>query len=511
MKRYLVTIMVFSLALGSICYSDENSSERPEGTEPVAVEAGGIGALVIAEVLIIKDNDPWDDDGNEQALDSIPGKTWDVIITDDIAGTTLSDYRIVIVASDQFTATYDALIANAAALASYVDGGGILLAHGCDNGWNGGHWSSSWLPGGVYHVDTYQDSLSIVDATSPIVDGISDADLDGWGYSTHGYFTGLVAGTNIIIGITNGDPTGKPTYIEYTHGSGLVLATMQTMEWPWAGGGGTTQLLINEIEYAQEYLSLEKTLLSGPEEIGICLPDSTEYVFEITYSGPDAMIIDTVPAEFEVTECVDGGVGIIDYFAAGKGPKSKSATIITWNVSAGSSTLTVTIETRESPGGGHKLDTFKPTSCEEDMELNDGAMAYQVDEFGDPILDQFGEMIPIEGLEDGSGPLTVDAVCGAKPCAPENLVVTGGGTSTTLSLEWDDVCGGEGVVYNVYRGSQGGPYTQINTEPVPDSEYDDEGLDPGNYCYVVEAEYTAQVKHLESDKSNEDCGTVDEP
>ena len=254
MKRYVTTILIMSLALGSICYSAENSAERPAGVEAVAVEAGGIGALAAGdkEVLIIKDYDPWDDDGNVEALDSIPGKTWDIINTGDIATTTLSDYRIVIVASDQTTATYDALIAAAGDIADYVSGGGVLLAHGCDDGWNWGHWSSSWLPGGVGHVNSNQNELSIVDATSPIVDDISDAALDNWSYSTHGYLTNLPGNANIIIGIT-GNPTGQPTYIEYGYGSGLVLASMQTMEWPWAGGAGTQQLLINEIEYAQAY------------------------------------------------------------------------------------------------------------------------------------------------------------------------------------------------------------------------------------------------------------------
>ncbi len=252
MKRYVTTILIMSLALGSICYSAENSAERPEGTEPVAVEAGGFKALAAAEVLVIKDYDPWDDDGNVEALASIEGKTWDIINTSEIATTTLSDYRIVIVASDQTTATYDTLIANKDDLADYVSGGGVLLAHATDHGWNFGHWSSSWLPGGVNHVYAPQNLLSIVDTASPIVDGISDAALDNWGYSAHGYFTDLVAGTNIVIGIT-GDPTGQPTYIEYRHGSGLVLATMQTIEWPWAVSQGTTQLLINEIEYAQAY------------------------------------------------------------------------------------------------------------------------------------------------------------------------------------------------------------------------------------------------------------------
>ncbi|MHC4173419.1 MAG: hypothetical protein ACYTBX_14680 [Planctomycetota bacterium] len=252
-------------------------------------------------------------------------------------------------------------------------------------------------------------------------------------------------------------------------------------------------------------LSLEKEIVDGPEQIEIYLPEPTRYVFEIVYTGPPALIEDAVPAEFEVTD-TDASDGTVSADPAGKGPKSKSATIITWNVPAGSSTLTVDIQTRESPGGGHKFDTYKPTSCEQDFELNDGAMAYQVDENGDPILDQDGNMIPIEGLEGGSAPLTVDAVCGAKPCAPENLSVTLT-PPTTLSLNWDDVdCGGPEVRYNVYRDGE-----QI-AGPLVNSEYTDSGRTPGvEYCYEIEAEYVPPGDGLESDKSDEVCYTVPDP
>jgi hypothetical protein len=264
---------------------------------------------------------------------------------------------------------------------------------------------------------------------------------------------------------------------------------------------------IDDISLSPPCIEKEKT--SGANDIGIYLPDPCEYVFVITYSGPAALIIDTVPAEFEITSAVSSA-GSVSYERANKkgGPKAKSATIITWDVLAGSSTLTVTTETRESPGEGHKKKgdpaplVHKPTSCGK-LLLNDGAMAYQVDEFGDPILDMFGEMIPIVGLEGGSGPLDVNAVCGAKPCTPENLVVTPV-SHVTLSLNWDDVCGGVDVVYNIYRGGE------LIAEDVGVSNYDDTGLNPSTeYCYEVEAKYSGgPYVGNESGKSEEDCGTT---
>ena len=256
------------------------------------------------------------------------------------------------------------------------------------------------------------------------------------------------------------------------------------------------------IELAEN--SIGKTR-SGPEEIGIYLYDATEYVFEIAYAGEAALILDTVPAEFGVTNVV-ASAGSAGYESANKKGNNKSATIITWeDVPAGLSTLTVTIETRQSPGKGHEKHgpaIYKPTSCGT-LALNDGATAYEVDEFGEPVLDAFGEMIVIASPSD---PLEVEAVCGTKPCAPENLSVTLT-AADTLSLDWDDVCvDGDAVVYNVYRGGL------LIAEDVTLSEYVDSGLAPGSYCYEVEAEYSeGPYAGNQGGKSEEACETVPVP
>ena len=326
---------------------------------------------------------------------------------------------------------------------------------------------------------------------------------------------GDVSGTTILG--TQAAP-GPGIWIEvsytWTAGASDALATITLEDMTYEADGD--DFAIDDISLSPPCIEKDfSESNTGPEEeIGIYLGDFTDYIFEITYSGPAAVIVDTVTAEFEVTGTVPPN-GDVDVSPATKaqGLKAvaKSATIITWNVPAGSSTLTVTIRTRLNPGKGHEkknMIVYKPTSCGL-LELNDGATAYEPDGQGGIAIDPI-TLLPII-IVGPSNALDVEAVCGVKPCTPENLVVTGGGASTTLSLDWDDVCGGEGVVYNVYRGNQGGPYTQINTEPVPDSEYDDEDLAPGTYCYVVEAEYVAQEKGKESGKSNEDCGTVDEP
>jgi len=165
---------------------------------------------------------------------------------------------------------------------------------------------------------------------------------------------------------------------------------------------------------------IEKTLLDGPEEIGISLPTATTYLYTIEYTGPPALVKDTVPAEFEVLSLAATDGAAID-FKPGKGPKSQGATKIEWLVPAGTSTLTVEIETVQSPGKGHKLTVFKPTSCGP-LSINDGATAFELDENGELVLVELinpdtGEVTlePVV-IVGPSNSLEVEAVDGAKLC-----------------------------------------------------------------------------------------------
>jgi murein DD-endopeptidase MepM/ murein hydrolase activator NlpD len=213
--------------------------------------------LMGSEKLIIQDVWPWGSHGTEIVLNE-RGESYDIIPTTYLATWDLSKYRVVIISSTQWSWSYDNLIAQKDRLANYVAAGGVLVAHACDMGWDGtGHWVSSFLPAGVYHACyAYGGHLTqnpkIVDPTHPIVEGITDAILANWYYSAHGYFTNLPENAKVIIE----DHDGHPIYIEYKYGSGTVLATMQTIEWPfiaywWGLGEPQQRLLRNEIKYAQ--------------------------------------------------------------------------------------------------------------------------------------------------------------------------------------------------------------------------------------------------------------------
>jgi hypothetical protein len=186
-----------------------------------------------AKALLVEDTLPWEFNSNSKTLTDI-GIEFDKINSSQISATDLSDYQFIVYASTQYQSYYDNVAANFSSIDSYVQGGGILVAHSCIWGWPGnGVWTAgSYLPGGVGRVHENSNSVRISDAASPIVSGpygtLSEADFQAWSYTTHGYFTDLVAGTHVSLDLN--DPT-KPIYIDYQWGLGQVRASMMTVEW----------------------------------------------------------------------------------------------------------------------------------------------------------------------------------------------------------------------------------------------------------------------------------------
>jgi hypothetical protein len=155
--------------------------------------------------------------------------------------------------------------------------------------------------------------------------------------------------------------------------------------------------------------SLAKELTGGPLEVEICLPEPTPYSFRITYSGPEAVVTDVVPAEIEMvptlaTACT-ASAGMVVVEKSG-GPKS--STKITWTVPAGEETLDCTLETGGSPGGCKGGRGHRPTSCGP-LVLNEGATAT-----GTEIDPKTGAETPFTLT---TGPLVVEGVATPeKPC-----------------------------------------------------------------------------------------------
>ncbi len=186
---------------------------------------------------------------------------------------------------------------------------------------------------------------------------------------------------------------------------------------------------------AQEGPTITKERTVGDLVIETKLTVPTVYEFEITYDNDgdttDVIIVDTVPAEWNVTMIEgttidpfrdannpntgisddDGGSGMVDVFRTGRGNKGNgknknSATRIEWipDPSIEVSNITVKVETRRSPSGKLK---YAPTSCGL-LLLNDGAIAFEYDPgTGEIVLDDEG--LPVEVAEP-TDPLKLVAV-----------------------------------------------------------------------------------------------------
>jgi len=96
--------------------------------------------------------------------------------------------------------------------------------------------------------------------------------------------------------------------------------------------------------------------------------------FQLLYIGPPALIVDSIPAEWNVIRFVDvnGNCDISDK----KGSKNRGATAILCDATDGGVDLIVTIETVKTSNGKF----WKPTFCGV-LPLNDGAFALDPDTF----------------------------------------------------------------------------------------------------------------------------------
>lgn len=200
----------------------------------VVLLAMSLPTMAFANALLIEDVLPWEFNSNTETLNSI-GMPVTKISSSQLSTTNLSDFNYVVYASDQYQSYYDNIAANFYRINDYVQNGGVLIAHSAIWGWSSASsdWDPSYfLPGGVNKVKEISNSVNISDPLHPVISGpygtLSEAEFQAWNYTTHGYFTDLVAGTEIVMDIND---INKPIYIEYGWGNGLVRASMMTVEW----------------------------------------------------------------------------------------------------------------------------------------------------------------------------------------------------------------------------------------------------------------------------------------
>jgi archaellum component FlaF (FlaF/FlaG flagellin family) len=176
---------------------------------------------------------PWGHSSNEAALDmyDVPYVT---LGSKDFELVNLTQYIKVIITSDQDQVFYDAMNASRWWFEDYVRSGGVLEIHAADLGWHGGRWMGV-LPGGLRWEVREANYVTIVNRTHPVVNTpnfIRENDLNWWSWSTHGYFSGYPDNSCVVIV----EDYGRPVYLEFEYGAGLIVASGQTLEWAYYRG-----------------------------------------------------------------------------------------------------------------------------------------------------------------------------------------------------------------------------------------------------------------------------------
>jgi len=181
-------------------------------------------ANTITNVAIFQNSNPWGNDKNQQVLIA-NGISYTIYNSSAMGAVDLSIYDKVIIASVQNSAFYTALGANIGWFESYVAAGGILDIHIATYG------DQPLIPGGFRIVPRSSNAISIVDSHHPVVTTphiITDAELDDWNSSVHGYISVVPAGAHEILKVTD---SNLPCAMELNFGLGRIFVTTQTVEW----------------------------------------------------------------------------------------------------------------------------------------------------------------------------------------------------------------------------------------------------------------------------------------
>jgi len=233
---------------GQIRATNKNSRTNnvPVDYKPIIMET-----IKITEngnlILIIQDEAPWGNSSNEEIL-SANGIDYDMINTSYIDSVDFSNYKVVLIPSDQPTSFYEAVNNYADKFNNYVESGGILEFHAAGWGWNSGNASLVTLPGNMNINYNYSDVNYLLDPTHSLVEGVPNPFTGS--NASHSNFTNI-PGNAVEIAE---DEDRNTNLVEYTYGRGAVIAGGQTFEYAFSHNENAGIILENMIPYVFDYV-----------------------------------------------------------------------------------------------------------------------------------------------------------------------------------------------------------------------------------------------------------------
>lgn len=194
--------------------------------------------------LVFLDNLPW---GSSAVTDILSGNGESFTVANSAQMSTLnfSSFDVIIIESDQVPDFYVNFKNSFPKFNAFVIAGGRLEVHAATCGWNSPCPWTVDLPGGVYTVGLLDPVNDAALPSHPIVEGVLDPFIGN--YASHGYFTNMLQGTDII---TTSQSSGLPTTIQYSYGAGTVTATTCTYEHGYTRGNDMGTMLVNNLDYS---------------------------------------------------------------------------------------------------------------------------------------------------------------------------------------------------------------------------------------------------------------------
>lgn len=164
----------------------------------------------------------------------------------ELATQPLPQNALVWIVNDQSQTFYNIYADNQERFNQFVEDGGMLVFGACDSGFGGGSIDGAGieLPGGVSSLLDYDNNNYNVNPNHPLMYSVP-TEIYGTNAS-HNYLANLP--NNAVILAENSQD--EPTFVEYSYGNGIVIATGQTLEYAWANNQDSKQIYANIFYYA---------------------------------------------------------------------------------------------------------------------------------------------------------------------------------------------------------------------------------------------------------------------
>ena len=178
----------------------------------------------VVRVLVFRNRPSWNRNPDFEDSLSAMGIEHDVRPSAEMENTDLAPYRFVIIPGAQSRKEfYQDYVAQAARFNRYVANGGTLVLE-----LNGAEEAGLPLPRGVSMVNHGSRENTILVPAHPILTPLGGRAIRA-NYASHGYLNGVPQDALVLAAeTTDGQAdTNKPTFIEYTHGTGRVIAACQ--------------------------------------------------------------------------------------------------------------------------------------------------------------------------------------------------------------------------------------------------------------------------------------------